>query len=232
MYIDPMRIHSLPLPEAVIFDFDGIIVDTEPLHYRAFLSVLEPLGMGFPWEEYVATYMGFDDRDAFREAYRARGRDLDGESLKSLVAAKSRVFLDILRAGVQPYPGAVPMIASLHAAGIPLAISSGALMSDIAPILGRLGIDGCFPVVVTADDVRKSKPDPECYALAFRRLSRMHPSRVKVPERSFAIEDTPAGIRSAKGAGLRVLAVTNSYGAGELAEADWVADSLENVRIS
>ena len=227
-----MRIHSLPLPEAVIFDFDGIIVDTEPLHYKAFLSVLEPLGMGFPWEEYVATYMGFDDRDAFREAYRARGRDLDGESLKSLVAAKSRVFLDILRGGVQPYPGAVPMIASLHAAGVPLAISSGALMSDIAPILGRLGIDGCFPVVVTADDVRKSKPDPECYALAFRRLSRMHPSRVTVPERSFAVEDTPAGIRSAKGAGLRVLGVTNSYGAGELAEADWVADSLEDVRIS
>ena len=227
-----MRVHSLPLPEAVIFDFDGIIVDTEPLHYKAFLSVLEPLGLGFAWEEYVATYMGFDDRDAFREAYRARGRDLDGKSLKSLVAAKSRAFLDILRAGVEPYPGAVPMIESLHVAGVPLAISSGALLSDISPILGGLGIDGCFPVVVTADDVRKSKPDPECYALAFRRLSRMHPSRVKVPERSVAIEDTPAGIRSAKGAGLRVLAVTNSYGAGELAEADWVADSLENVRIS
>ena len=227
-----MRIHSLPLPEAVIFDFDGIIVDTEPLHYKAFLSVLEPLGMGFPWEEYVATYMGFDDRDAFREAYRARGRDLDGKSLKSLVAAKSRAFLDILRAGVEPYPGAVPMIESLHVAGVPLAISSGALLSDVAPILGGLGIDRCFPVVVTADDVRKSKPDPECYALAFRRLSRMRPARVTVPERSFAIEDTPAGIRSAKGAGLRVLAVTNSYGAGELAEADWVADSLENVRIA
>jgi beta-phosphoglucomutase len=227
-----MRVHSLPLPEAVIFDFDGIIVDTEPLHYRAFLSVLEPLGLGFAWEEYVATYMGFDDRDAFREAYRARGRDLDGKSLKSLVAAKSRAFLDILRAGVEPYPGAVPMIESLHVAGVPLAISSGALLSDVAPILGGLGIDRCFPVVVTADDVRKSKPDPECYALAFLRLSRMHPARVTVPERSFAIEDTPAGVRSAKGAGLRVLAVTNSYGAGELAEADWVADSLENVRIA
>ena len=227
-----MRVHSLPLPEAVIFDFDGIIVDTEPLHYKAFLSVLEPLGLGFAWEEYVATYMGFDDRDTFREAYRARGRDLDGKSLKSLVAAKSRAFLDILRAGVEPYPGAVPMIESLHVAGVPLAISSGALLSDVAPILGGLGIDRCFPVVVTADDVRKSKPDPECYALAFRRLSRMRPARVTVPERSFAIEDTPAGIRSAKGAGLRVLAVTNSYGAGELAEADWVADSLENVRIA
>lgn len=227
-----MRVHSLPLPEAVIFDFDGIIVDTEPLHYKAFLSVLEPLGLGFAWEEYVATYMGFDDRDAFREAYRARGRDLDGKSLKSLVAAKSRAFLDILRAGVEPYPGAVPMIESLHVAGVPLAISSGALLSDIAPILGGLGIDRCFPVVVTADDVRKSKPDPECYALAFLRLSRMHPARVTDPERSFAIEDTPAGIRSAKGAGLRVLALTNSYDAGGLAEADWITDSLENVRIA
>ena len=106
-----MKSLSLPLPESVIFDFDGIIVDTEPLHYRAFVSVLEPLGMGFAWEEYVATYMGFDDRDAFREAYRARGTDLDGEKLRSLVAAKSRVFLEILRAGVEPYPGVTTMIA-------------------------------------------------------------------------------------------------------------------------
>jgi beta-phosphoglucomutase len=227
-----VKIHSLPLPEAVIFDFDGIIVDTEPLHYKAFLAVLDPLGLGFPWEEYVATYMGFDDRDAFREAFRRKGRDLDGVSLRTLVAAKSRVFLDILRAGVEPYPGAVPMIESLHAAGVPLAISSGALRSDIMPILGGLGVEGCFPVIVTADDVRTSKPDPECYALAFRRLAELHPSRVTAPARSFAIEDTPAGIRSAKGAGLQVLAVTNSYGAGELAEADWVADSLENVRVS
>ena len=227
-----MKIHSLPLPEAVIFDFDGIIVDTEPLHYRAFHRVLDPIGMGFSWEEYVATYMGFDDRDAFREAFRRCGRELDGGALRDLVAAKSRVFLDILRAGVEPYPGVVPTVASLHAAGIPLAISSGALRSDIDPILRGLGIGGRFPVIVTADDVRKSKPDPECYALAFRRLSALHPSRVRSPEKSIAIEDTPAGIRSARGAGLRVLAITNSYGAGELAGADWVADSLENVRIS
>jgi beta-phosphoglucomutase len=226
-----MNVRSLPVPEAVIFDFDGIIVDTEPLHYRAFHRVLDPVGMGFTWEEYVATYMGFDDRDAFREAFRRCGRELDGGALRDLVVAKSLVFLDILRAGVEPYPGVVPMVASLHAAGIPMAICSGALRSDITPILGGLGIEGRFPVIVTADDVRRSKPDPECYALAFRRLSEMYPSRVTSPGNSFAIEDTPAGIRAAKDAGLRVLAVTNSYGAGELAGADWVADSLENVRI-
>jgi beta-phosphoglucomutase len=227
-----MNVRSLPLPEAVIFDFDGVIVDTEPLHYRAFLAVLDPLGLGFPWEEYVATYMGFDDRDAFREAFRARGRPLDERRLAALVAAKSKIFLEIIRDGVKPYRGALPMIAALHAAGIPLAISSGALRSDVAPILARLGIESRFHVAVTADDVRKSKPDPESYALAFRRLFSMFPARVTAPERSFAVEDTPAGIRSAKGAGLRVLAVTNSYAAAELAGADWIVDSLEEVRIA
>ena len=72
-----MKTLSLPRPEAVLFDFDGILVDSEPMHYRAFIEVLDPLGMGFPWKEYAETYMGFDDRDAFREAFRAKGIDLD-----------------------------------------------------------------------------------------------------------------------------------------------------------
>jgi len=216
--------------EAVLFDFDGILVDSEPMHYRAFTEVLDPLGMGFPWKEYVEIYMGFDDRDAFREAFRAKGIDLDDATLAKLVAAKSRAFQDGLRNGVTACRGAVPMIASLHAAGRPLALCSGALRSDIAPILAQLGVARCFDVIVSADDVRRSKPDPESYALAFARLSERHPTLLTVPGKSVAVEDTPAGIRSAKGAGLRVLAVTNSYGAGELAEADWITDSLESVR--
>jgi len=227
----PMNSLSLQRPEAFIFDFDGILVDTEPMHYEAFREVLEPLGMGFTWGEYVETYMGFDDRDAFREAFRARGTDLDAANLAKLVAAKSRAFLGSLRNGVSAYPGAVAMIESLHAAGLPLALCSGALRSDIDPILARLGIARCFPVIVAADDVLKSKPDPESYALAFTRLSETHPSSLTVPGASVAVEDTPAGIRSAKGAGLRVLAVTNSYGPEELAAADWIVDSLETVRI-
>ena len=222
---------SLPRPEAVLFDFDGILVDSEPMHYRAFIEVLDPLGMAFSWEEYVGTYMGFDDRDAFREAFREKGIDLDEVNLAKLVAAKSRAFLDGLRAGVTAYPGAVPMIESLRAAGRPMALCSGALRADIDPILAHLGVTRRFDVIVSADDVRRSKPDPESYALAFRRLSELYPTSLTVPGNSIAVEDTPAGIRSAKGAGLRVLAVTNSCGPGELAEADWIADSLENVRI-
>jgi beta-phosphoglucomutase len=227
----PMSPLSLPRPEAVIFDFDGILVDTEPMHYEAFRKVLEPRGMGFTWKKYVEIYMGYDDRDAFREAFRAKGTGIDAGDLAELVAAKSRAFQDGLRDGVSAYPGAVQMIESLHAGGLPLALCSGALRSDIDPILARLGVVRCFPVIVAADDVRKSKPDPESYALAFRRLSEAYSSRLTDPGRSIAVEDTPAGIRSAKGAGLRVLAVTNSYGAGELSGADWITGSLENVRI-
>ena len=222
---------SVPGPEAVIFDFDGILVDSEPMHHRAFTEVLDPLGMGFPWKEYVELYMGFDDRDAFREAFRAKGIDLDEANLAKLVVAKSRAFHDGIRAGVTAYPGAVSTIEALRTAGRPLALCSGALRSDIDPILARLGVTRCFDVIVSADDVRRSKPDPESYALAFRRLSEMHPASVAVPGNSIAVEDTPAGIRSAKGAGLRVLAVTNSYGAGELGEADWIVESLDNVRV-
>ena len=217
-------------PEAVLFDFDGILVDSEPMHYRAFIEILDPLGMGFPWKKYVETYMGLDDRDAFREAFRAKGVALDEANLGKLVAAKSEAFLRGVRAGVTVYPGAVPLIETLHAAGFPLALCSGALRSDIDPILAQLGVARRFDVIVSADDVRRSKPDPESYALAFARLSERHPALLTGPEMSVAVEDTPAGIRSAKRAGLRALAVTNSYGAGELAEADWVVGSLEGVR--
>jgi len=225
-----MNPFSLQRPEAVLFDFDGILVDTEPMHHRAFNEVLDPLGMEISWKEYVEIYMGFDDRDAFREAFRGKGIDLDDANLAKLVAAKSRAFQNGLRNGVTAYPGAVPLIESLHAAGRPLALCSGALRSDIDPILAQLGVAHCFDVIVSADDVRRSKPDPESYALSFARLSQMYDMLLTAPEKSVAVEDTSAGIRSAKGVGLRVLAVTNSYGAGELAEADWVVGSLENVR--
>ena len=227
-----MPIVTVSRPESVIFDFDGVIVDTEPLHYETFQQILVPLGIGFPWKEYVDTYMGFDDRDAFPEAFRTHGIDLDERRLKELVASKSRIFQEVIRNGVTAYPGVVQTITSLHASGFPLAICSGALRSDILPILAQLGTAHCFTHVVTADDVRKSKPDPECYSLAFHMLRHAHPSRITSPGKCLAIEDTPAGIRAAKLAGFKTLAVTNSCSGKELAEADYLADSLEDVRIS
>lgn len=215
--------------EAVIFDFDGVIVDTEPLHYEAFRRTLEPLGLHFSWQEYVDIYIGFDDRDAFRHAFSARGAALDSEMLQHLIGQKADYFIDIIKSGVSAYPGVLEIIAHLDSNSIPLAICSGALKSDIDPILAMLGIAERFSVIVTADDVAASKPDPECYRLAFERL-RLAAGLNLAKERTMAIEDTPAGIKSAKGAGLTVCAVTNSYPANRLDQATFVVDSLASFK--
>ncbi len=216
--------------KAVVFDFDGIIVDSEPLHCKAFQKLLEPLGAGFTWDEYVERYMGFDDRDAFREAFRAHGLQLDDELLSRLIAAKATMFQEVAAEGVNSYSGAVDLIRQLSGK-TPLALCSGALMSDIEPVLGMLSIPDAFDCIVTADDVSASKPDPASYLLAIQKLQQLFPSQQILPELSVAIEDTPAGISSAKGAGLKVLSVTNSYPAAELHTADRVVDSLSTITL-
>ena len=211
--------------EAVIFDFDGVIVDTEPLHYAAFQRTLEPLELHFTWQEYVDVYIGFDDRDAFRHAFSSKGMILTQEELHRLIERKAGFFKDVIAAGVPVYPGVLDLILYLHAHKIPLAICSGALRTDIDPILTMLGITNSFDIIVTADDVAASKPDPECYQLAFQRLQAAHQS-VFSKDTTIAIEDTPAGISAAKAAGLMVCAVTNSYPAARLDQATCITDSL------
>ena len=211
--------------EAVIFDFDGIIVDTEPLHYAAFQRTLEPLGLHFTWEEYVETYIGFDDRDAFKHAFSSKNAVLSQEELHRLIGQKAVFFTEVIRTGVSAYPGVIELIRQLHTHNIPLAICSGALRSDIDPILAMLNITDYFDIIVTADDVAASKPDPECYQLAFQRLQLAHQNSFS-KDVTFAIEDTPAGISAAKAAGLLVCAVTNSYPAARLDQATFVTDSL------
>ena len=214
--------------EAVIFDFDGVIVDTEPLHYKAFQYVLEPLGLHYTWKEYVDSYIGFDDRDAFREAFRSTGQEIGYTQLESLIAQKAAEFQNVIKIGVTPYPGVIELIRTLSAAKIPLAICSGALRSDIEPILALFGLTDNFDTIVTADDVSSSKPDPECYERAFRQLTTIRKISI-LPSETLAIEDTPAGIFSATQAGLTVCAVTNSYPKEHLTAAPFCINSLENL---
>lgn len=211
--------------DAVIFDFDGVIVDTEPIHYAAFQRVLVPLGLQFSWDEYVETYIGFDDRDAFRHAFSSQGIELGQEKLHTLIEQKASFFTEVIRSGVTPYPGVLDLISHLHDNKAPLAICSGALRSDINPILSMLGISDYFDVIVTAEDVAASKPDPECYQLTFQRLQSIHKHSF-TKDTTVVIEDTPAGIAAAKAAGLKVCAVTNSYPAARLDQATFVTESL------
>lgn len=214
----------------VIFDFDGIIVDTEPLHYRAFQEILLPLGLGYSWEDYLRSYIGYDDRDAFRNTFLSAGRTLNDGKLEALIEAKGAAFQRIIASGVKPYPGVVELVRSI-AGNLPLGLCSGALPTDIEPILKDLGIAGAFDIIITAANVRASKPDPESYAQTVTGLISAYPAKGITPGNCLAIEDTPAGIASARGAGVKVLAVTNSYPEEELTGADRIVASLASVNL-
>ena len=215
--------------QAVIFDFDGIVVDSEPLHHRAFVKVFEPQNLDISWDRYCGHYLGFDDRDVIRERFREADRELDDSLMRQLMAEKARVFVELVeKEGITPYPGVVRLIRLLYSQ-VPLAICSGALHSDIEPILRTLDVGDCFPIRITADQVHVSKPDPESYLAVFEQLKEAYPGRVTDPSRCVAIEDTPAGIAAARGAGLRILAVANTYPAHMLEAADLTLPSLNSV---
>ncbi len=210
--------------QAVIFDFDGVIADTEPLHYASFNQVVVPGGMGCTWEEYQQHYMGFDDRDLFREAYRRKGQRLTDDQIKTLLDEKADAFVGLVAKGVAPYVG-IPEVVQGLAEHLPLALCSGALRSDIEPVLRLFQLDTAFPVQVTAEDVPRSKPDPTCYCLAVDRLA-VHYQRLFEPDACVAVEDTPAGISAAREAGLHVVAVTHTHHRSTLEAADAIYDSL------
>lgn len=179
---------------------------------------MQPHGKTIAWPDYLNTYIGFDDRDAFRHAWPA----LSDEQLAVRIEQKAAAFQTLLQSdGARALPGAVELIRHLSGQ-LPIAICSGALREDIDPILKSLGVDNAFDEIVTADDTPISKPDPAPYLLTQERLGISD---------AIAIEDTPAGIASARGAGLQVLAVTNSYAAEALTEADRIVDSLEGLTL-
>jgi len=214
--------------QAIVFDFDGVIVDTEPIHHRAFLKVLEPLGFDVDYPTYLEHYAGFDDRDLIRAVYQARGEQPpQGDRLQALIDRKAEVFKRIVETEVEPYPGAIELVESA-AASMPIAIASGALRRDLELILPRLDADGLlgrFETIVTADDVERSKPDPQTYQLAASRLGR-------APAHCLAIEDTNTGLQSARLAGLRRLGVTHTYPADQLVDAERVVDRLTDLDLA
>jgi HAD superfamily hydrolase (TIGR01509 family) len=218
--------------KSLVFDFDGVIVDSEPLHHRAFVRVAKTLGYEMSWEQYLAEFVGYDDRDAFRVILgHAPGRPApDGveQRIAQLVQEKAVAFELEVDEGVDAIPGSVELIQQL-VGKLPIAIASGATQLDIRIILAKLGLENVFDVTVTADDVQRSKPDPESYAKAVALLAARYPQNNITPSTSLAIEDTATGICSARGAGLHVLGLTTTGPAELLHQASRVIPNLQGV---
>jgi beta-phosphoglucomutase len=211
--------------DAVVFDFDGVIADSEPVHCAGFARVVAGLGVTLTWELYAERYLGYDDHDAFAAILADHGLVADERRLAELTRAKSAAVQEVLASSATAMPGAVALIGALADAGVPLAICSGALRCEVEIAARRIGVLDRFTAVVAAEDVGAGKPDPEGYRLALERL-RAASAAPLPPGRCVAIEDTPAGIASARGAGMRVLGVAVSYPATALHEADAVVPTL------
>jgi len=214
--------------DAVIFDFDGVVVDSEPIHLACFQQVFQAVGLRLTEEDYYGKYLGYDDHDCFLVAARDLGAELDEQQIADLTARKTRLVQQTFASSVQALPGAVALIRRLADEGVPLAVCSGALRQEIELASRTVGVLDCFGTIVPAEEVARGKPDPEGYHEARRRLSEIT-ARPLDPARCVVVEDSPAGIDAARAAGMRVLAVTTSYPGDRLTAADRVVDSLADV---
>jgi beta-phosphoglucomutase len=204
--------------KAIVFDFDGVLADSEPLHLRAYQEVLAPLGVTLSREDYYARYLGYDDHGVFTNLAAAQGFELDAARLELLIAEKGRAYDMIVASGDVLYPGAVSCVAAM-AAVFPLGIASGALRHEIDAILRGARMNNHFRFIVASGDTAESKPAPDPY----RRAAELHGH---APHECLAIEDSRWGIESARAAGLRCIGITHTYPADQLSLADRVVESL------
>jgi beta-phosphoglucomutase len=214
---------------AVIFDFNGIIVDDEPIHFELFQRVLKEQGINLTEADCYARYLGFDDRGAFTTAYREHGRALNDSKLAQLIERKAAYYREEIKSKIRVFPGIQTLVPTL-AKKLPLAIASGALRHEIEIILSSIGLLANFRAIVSAEDVTRGKPEPEIFLKALAQLNAALGSDHPIsPAECLVIEDSKEGIRGARHAGMKCLAVTNSHPAELLNEADSIVDSLKGI---
>jgi len=209
--------------KAIVFDFDGVLADSEPLHLRAYQQVLSRFGVEFSREDYYANYLGYDDEGVFTQLGERHGIPLDSAGVRALIAEKTRIFDASIESGIESgdilYPGATACV-ELMASRYPLGIASGALRHEIEAILRGARLDRHFRFIVASGDTPEGKPAPDPY----RRAAALHGAD---PAQCIAIEDSRWGIESARAAGLACVAITTTYSREHLTVADRIVTSLD-----
>lgn len=208
---------------AFIFDMDGVIIDSEPIHSRVKMDTFAHFALDFP-EKDLALYMGRTSEAIFSDVLKKSGRtDI---LLEDLVRYKHEHYLEVLESGIiEPVAGSVELIQSLKAAGLPLALATSSWPKVMRTVLAQFGISDCFQSVISGGELPASKPDPAIYRLSAKNLG-------VAPDRCMVLEDTENGIKAAKGAGMYCIAYRNpNSGQQNLAQADLVVDSIADISL-
>jgi beta-phosphoglucomutase len=205
--------------QAIVFDFDGVLADSEPLHLRVYQELLEPHGIRLDQDTYCAKYLGFDDEGVFQQIAIDYKLLLGDEEIEMLIEQKARRFEALVSNGNVLYPGAAACVRRLGAK-YPLGIASGALRAEIELMLRGAGLLDAFRFIVSSGETEHTKPAPDPYL----RAAELHGVP---PAACLAIEDSHWGLQSARAAGMRTIAITHTYPRATLTEADVTIDSLD-----
>jgi beta-phosphoglucomutase len=209
--------------EAVVFDFDGVLANSEPAHLSALTQVLSQIGVTLTPADYFARYLGLDDAGAFSLVSDEHGLQLDPARIAALIAQKTSIFDEMIAGGNLLFPGARECVERL-AGRYPLGIASGALRHEIESILAGAALAGHFDFIVASGETPRSKPYPDPY----RRAVELHRRSAGA---CLAIEDSRWGIEAAKRAGLHCVGITTSYPADALPGADRIIESLDELTL-
>jgi beta-phosphoglucomutase len=200
---------------AILFDFNGVIVDDEPQHCEALIATLGEDGFALDRDTYYREYLGFDDRECFRFSFARMGRPADEPALLRAIERKNAHYERAIRDSLRLVPGAEEFIEGAALDGFQLAIVSGALRREIKLVLDLSGLRPHFSEIVAAEDVSACKPDPAGYNFARAALG-------VAPRRCMVIEDSLPGLAAARAAGLRCAMLSTSHGEDACAGADLV----------
>ena len=212
--------------KAIIFDCDGVIANTEPLHFQALKKTLADEAIALSEAEYYRDFLSFDDRGCFIKAFAKSAKAISDDKVTELILRKADYFEPALHNDLQIFPG-IPEFITQAATTYPLAIASGARRKEIAAILQAANLKEFFPIIVSTEDVLNGKPHPEAFLTACERLNQVSDINIETQNR-LVIEDSIHGVNAAHAAGMLCLAITNSYEKELLSKADLVIAGLDS----
>lgn len=220
--------------KAVLFDFNGVIINDEPLHDKLLGQILVEENLRPKPEEYRELCLGRSDRACLLDLFNRRGRLLTDKQLDELITRKSHYYQQTLQTldKLPIYPGLEDLIFQLRSANIKMGVVSGAVRAEIELVLSRAKLADVISVIVAGDDITTSKPEPDGYLLAVEQLNQAFPGLGLTPQNCLAIEDTFAGIRAAKRAGMQVVGIAHSYPFHMMQrEANWAIDYFTDLEL-
>jgi HAD superfamily hydrolase (TIGR01509 family) len=220
--------------KAVLFDFNGVIINDEAIHRELIDEVLISENLRSKPTDYRQFCLGRSDRSCFNQLLKNRGRFVTENYLTELVNRKAQAYQQRLEAleKLPIYPGLEDFINRLRMRELKLGVVSGSIRSEVELVLTRAGVAESFSVIVAGDDITASSPEPDGYLLAVERLNQQYPHLNLQPSECLAIEDTPAGIQAAKLAGVPVVGVAHTYPFHMLQRwANWAVDELSDLEL-